>query len=131
MRIVIIIFGILLILAGLSLVVDPDIIFNFLIGKVDKLWLYVSAIAVRLLIGIFLLLSAKKSKYPIAITAFGILFVLAALFLLTMGRESFQDLISTLIPEFRRLGRIGGLLSMALGGFFVYVFTGKNKKATV
>ena len=126
MRVVIIIFGTLLILAGLSLVVDPDIIFDFLIGEMDKLWLYISAISVRLLLGIFLILSAKKSKYRFTIIVLGILLILAGIFLVSMGRDTFQDLISILIPEFRHLGRVGGLLSMAFGGFIVYAFTGRK-----
>lgn len=127
MRITIVIFGILLILAGLSLVVDPDIIYDFLIGKEDKLWLYIIALSVRLLLGAFLIISASKSKYPIAIRVFGIIFIVAAVIIIFIGHENFQDLISTLIPELRPLGRIGGLLSMALGGFFVYAFTGGKK----
>ena len=126
MRITIIIFGIFLILAGLSLVVDPKIVFNFIIDKGNNLWLYIIAIAVRLIIGVFLIISASSSRYPTTIKVFGYIFIVAALILLFMGQENFVDLISTLIPEFRPLGRIGGLLSMAFGGFFVYAYTGKK-----
>ena len=92
MRIVIIIFGILLILAGLSLVVDPDIIFNFISTGGDKLWLYIIAIVVRLVLGIFLIISAKASRYPTAIKVFGYIFVLAAAVLIFMGQGSFRTL---------------------------------------
>ena len=126
MKPIIIIFGILLILAGLSLVVDPTIVFNFITEKGGNLWLYISAIVVRLLIGVFLILTAASSKYPGLIRVFGFIFVIAAFVLIFMGQSSFVDLISTLIPEFRPLGRIGGLLSMAFGGFFVYAYTGKK-----
>ena len=126
MRIVIIIFGILLILAGLLLVVDPDILFNFITTGGNKLWLYIIAIVVRLVLGIFLIISAKASRYPTLVKVFGYVFIIAAVILLFMGQGSFQDLISTIIPEFRPLGRVGGLLSMAFGGFFVYAFTGKK-----
>ena len=126
MRIVIIIFGTLLILAGLSLVVDPDIVFNFISDKGGNMWLYVIAIGVRLLLGFFLVKTSSASRYPSAIKVFGYIFIVAAIILLFMGQGSFQDLISTIIPEFRQLGRIGGLLSMAFGGFFVYAYTGKK-----
>ena len=126
MRITIIIFGILLILAGLSLVVDPNIVFNFITDEGENLWLYVIAIAVRLILGIFLILTASACKYPTAIRVLGIVFIVAAIILFIMGQSNFVDLISTLIPEFKPLGRIGGLLSMAFGGFFVYAYTGKG-----
>ena len=126
MRIVIIIFGIFLIAAGLSLVVDPKIVFNFIIDEGHNLWLYIIAIAVRLILGVFLIITAASSRYPTLIKVFGYVFVIAAFVLIFMGQSSFVDLISTLIPEFRPLGRIGGLLSMAFGGFFVYAYTGKK-----
>ena len=126
MRIVIIIFGTLLILAGLSLVVDPDIVFNFISDKGGNMWLYVIAIGVRLLLGFFLVKTSSASRYPTVIKVFGYIFIVAAIILLFMGQGSFQDLISTIIPEFRPLGRFGGLLSMAFGGFFVYAYTGKK-----
>ena len=126
MKITIVIFGILLILAGLSLVVDPTIVFNFISDKGENLWLYITAIVVRLVIGIFLIITATKTKYPSLVKIFGFVFVIAAFVLIFMGQDSFVDLISTLIPEFRPLGRFGGLLSMAFGGFFVYAYTGKR-----
>ena len=126
MRITIILFGILLILAGLSLVVDPKIVFNFIIDKGHNLWLYIIAIAVRLILGVFMIITAASSRYPTLIKVFGYVFVIAAFVLIFMGQSSFVDLISTLIPEFRPLGRIGGLLSMAFGGFFVYAYTGRK-----
>ena len=126
MKITIIFFGILLILAGLSLVVDPDIIFNLLLDQEDSLWLYIVAIAVRVILGFFLVRTAASSRYPTIIRVLGIIMIIAAIVLIVISRESFQDLISIVLAEFRPLGRIGGLLGMALGGFLVYAFTGKK-----
>ena len=131
MRFVIIIFGILLILAGLSLVVDPKIVFDFLSRGGEQLGVFIAAIGVRLILGFFLIRTANASRYPMAIRIFGYLFIFAALLIIFMGRESFEDLISVVIAEFRPIGRIGGLLGMALGGFFVYAFTAKRKDPTV
>ena len=102
------------------------IVFNFIIDEGHNLWLYIIAIAVRLILGVFLILTASSSRYPAIVKVFGFVFVIAAFVLIFMGQNSFVDLISTLIPEFRPLGRIGGLLSMAFGGFFVYAYTGKK-----
>ena len=126
MRIVIIIFGVFLILAGLLLVVDPDIIYNYLTENADRNWLYITAIAVRLVLGFFLIWSASNSRYPLLVKIFGYLFITAAIIILVMGHEAFQDLITSLIPELNPIGRIGGLLSMAFGGFFVYAYTGRK-----
>ena len=127
MKQVVILFGILLILAGLSLVVDPDIVYNFIIDKGENLWLYIVAIGVRLLLGFFLVKTASSARYPMVMRILGYLFILAAVIFIFMGREHFQDIITSLIPELRPFGRVGGLLSMAFGGFIVYAFTGKKQ----
>ena len=126
MKQIIIFFGILLILAGLSLVVDPDIVYNFIIERSDDLWLYVTAISVRLLMGFMLIWTASESRYPIVIKILGYLFIAAAIVIILLGHEQFQEIISSLIPELRSFDRIGGLIGMAFGGFLVYSLTGKK-----
>ena len=109
-----------------SLVVDPEIIFGFLMKGGEKLGVYIAAIAVRLILGFFLIKTASTSRHPLVIRILGYLFVVAALVIIFMGRENFEDLISVVLVEFRPLGRFGGLLSMAFGGFLVYSFTSKK-----
>jgi len=89
--------------------------------------LYISAIVVRLVFGILFIAAARKSKYPGVIRFFGYLFIIAAIIFIFMGQESFQDFITSLIPDVKSFGLVGGLLSIAFGGFLIYAFS-RNKE---
>ena len=126
MKLIILLLGILLILSGVSLLFAPEIIFEFLEKNKENLSLYISAIVVRLVLGILLIKSANESKYPVIIKILGFLFIIIAVIFIFIGRESFQDLISSLLPVFKPYGRIGGLASMAFGSFLIYAFSAQK-----
>jgi hypothetical protein len=44
-----------------------------------------------------------------------------------MGQESFQDFITSLIPDVKPFAPVSGLLSIAFGGFLIYAFL-RNKE---
>lgn len=127
MKLVIKIFGGLLILIGAWILFDPEIIFSFAEDNLEKPSFYIAAIVARLVLGVILIISASQSKYPTIIKVLGFLSIIAALTFLIIGRESFQGFISSLLPFSKSYGLIGGLLSMAFGGFLIYAFQGRNK----
>jgi len=55
MTVLIIIFGALTLLAGIVIVINPEVIFGFLRNNLDKPVLHVLAVVVRLAIGAFLI----------------------------------------------------------------------------
>jgi hypothetical protein len=94
MSVLIIIFGALTLLAGIVIVINPEIIFGVLIKHRDKLELHILAIVVRLMLGGLLIYQSSASKFPFAVEIIGWLSVVAAIFLAVIGRRKFKNLMS-------------------------------------
>ena len=116
-----------MILVGISLFIKPEFFFDWLEGNMENYSLYISAIAVRLVMGVLFLATARKSKYPGVIKFLGYLFILAALIFIFIGQESFHDFISTVIPSVKPYAQGCSLFVIAFGSFFIYAFS-KNVK---
>ena len=127
MKLIIKLFGILMLLSGISLLIKPEIIFGWIENKMENTSLYIFAIVVRLVLGILFIVAARESKYPGVIKFLGYLFIIAAIIFIFMGQESFQDFITTLIPDVKPFAPVSGLLSIAFGGFLIYAFS-RNKE---
>ena len=78
MTILIIIFGALTLLAGIVIVINPEVIFGFLRNNLDKLAIHILAVVVRLLIGALLIYQSNISKFPFVIEVIGWLSIVAA-----------------------------------------------------
>ena len=127
MKLIIKLFGILMLFAGISLLINPEFIIGWIEENIENISLYISAIVVRLVFGILFLAAARESKYPGVIKIFGYVFIIAAIVLFLIGQESFQNFINLVIPEVKPFARITGLLSIAFGGFLLYAFI-RNKE---
>lgn len=122
MTLLIIIFGALTLLAGIVIVINPEVIFGFLRNNLDKLVLHILAVAVRLVIGILLIYQSNVSKFPFVIEVIGWLSIVAAIFLAVMGRRNFNRLMSWALSLSKPFGRVGGILAVAFGAFLIYAF---------
>ncbi len=127
MKLIIKLFGILMVLAGISLLISPEIIIGWIENNMESISLYISAIVVRLVFGILFLVAAKESKYPGAIKILGYLFIIAAIIFIFIGQENFLDFISLFIPDVKPYAPVSGLLAIAFGGFIIYAFL-RNKE---
>ena len=94
MTLLIIIFGTLILMAGIVIVINPEILFDYLRNNMDKLILHILAVATRLVIGTLLILQANISKYPFAIEVLGWFSISVGLFLGVMGRKNFRKLMT-------------------------------------
>jgi len=130
MKLIVKLFGILLLLSGISLLAKPEIIFGWIENNLGNTSLYITVIVVRLVIGVLLIAIAGESKYPGVIKFLGYLFIIAAIIFVFMGQESFQNFISSIIPDVKPFAPVSGLLSIAFGGFLLYAFS-KNKEIIV
>lgn len=119
-----------MLLSGISLLVKPDIIFLFIENNMANTSLYVTAIVVRLVFGVLLLLTASKAKYSGVIKFFGYLFVIAAFVLILMGEVGFKDFFTPLISDFRPFAAIAGLFAIVFGGFLIFAFSGGKEKSS-
>jgi len=127
MKLIIRLFGILSLLAGIALLINPEIIIGWIEENMENTSLYISAIVVRFFIGILFIVASRQSKYPGVIKFFGYLFIIAAIIFIFIGLESFQVFIASLIPDVKPFAPVSGLLSIAFGGFLIYAFS-RNKE---
>lgn len=122
MTLLIILFGILITLAGLVLIIKPDVIIGLLDQHRKNGWLHRAAIIVRILLAMLLIPLAGLSRYPMVIEILGWLSLIAAILLITMGRHNFKRLMTWVVSIAKPYGRIGGLLSAAFGVFLIHAF---------
>ena len=122
MTIFIIVFGALTCLAGIVILINPEIVFGLLRKNSDKIELHVLAVAIRLVLGAFLIYQSGASKYPFVIEIIGWLSIAAAVFFAVMGRNNFIKLMAWALSQVKLLGRFGGVFASAFGAFLVYAF---------
>jgi len=126
MRLVFILFGALLVIAGMLLLIDPEILFGLLEEDSNSSMVYIGAIVIRLLLGVLFIVYARQSKFPGVIKVLGGIAVIAAILLIFIGQEGFQELIAWVLDVFKSFGRMAGLVIIALGGFLMYAFSGNK-----
>jgi len=119
---IIIVLGALTFLAGVIIVINPEVIFGYLRDNLDKIELHVLAVVVRLLLGALLIFQSDVSRFPLVIEVIGWLSIAAALLLAIMGRRNFNRLMSWALSLSKRFGRAGGVIAVAFGAFIVHAF---------
>ena len=122
MTVLIIIFGALTLLAGIVIVINPEVIFGFLRNNLEKLAVHILAVVVRLVIGALLIYQSGISKFPFVIEVIGWLSIVAAIIIAVMGRHNFNRLMSWALSLSKPLGHVGGVLAVAFGAFLIYAF---------
>ena len=127
MKLIIKIVGVLLILAGISLLINSDGIYGWVEGNVKNTSLYIAAIVGRLVLGVLLVVAAKESKYPVVIKFFGYLAIIASIVFVLIGHQDFQNFIASMMASFKAFSPVSGLLSMLIGGLLIYAFWGNKE----
>jgi len=122
MTVLIIIFGALTLLAGIVIVINPEVIFGFLRNNLDKLVIHILAVVIRLVLGVLLIYQSSISKFPFVIEVIGWISIFAAIFIAVMGRRNFNRLMSWALSLVKPIGRVGGVLAVAFGAFLIYAF---------
>ena len=122
MTVFIIIFGTLTCLAGIVIFVNPEIVFGFLRKHSAKIELQILAIAIRLILGTFLIYQSGASKYPFVIEIIVWLSIVAAVFFAVIGRNNFSRLMAWALSLVKTLGRVGGVFASAFGAFLIHAF---------
>ena len=115
-------FGILSILAGLLMLARPSVLTRFLVANNDRLFVHVSAVLSRLVLGAALVITATVSQFPVILFWLGWLTIVAAVVLAFVGRARFGRLISWAEKIGLRFGRVGGGLAVLFGLFLIYAY---------
>jgi len=126
MKIIIKILGVLIVLAGIWLLVQPEGLYGWIENNSESTWLYILAITFRLAFGSLLVVAARASKFPGGIKFLGGLAIVAAIAFLLMGQGRFQDFISSMMASFKPFAPVAGLVGIAIGGFLIYAFSGQQ-----
>jgi len=127
MKIIVKLIGVLILLAGISLLVYPELIIGWMEDNMESTALYLSAIAGRLVFGILFIAAARDSKYPGVMKLFGYLFIIAAVIFVFIGKESFQSFMASIVPDAKPFAPLSGLLSIGFGVFLIYAFSGNKE----
>jgi len=122
MTALIIIFAALILLAGIAIVINPELVFAPLRESSEKLELHVLAIVARLVIGMLLISQSYASKFPYVIEIIGWLSIIAAIILAVIGRSRFKRLMSWAFSFLASYGRVGGVIAIIFGAFIFYSF---------
>lgn len=122
MSLLIIVFGVLTLIAGIIIIINPDIIFGYLRNNIDRLSLHITAVTVRIVIGVLLITQAGVSRFPLAVEILGWLSIIAALTFAIMGRSNFRRLMNWALSLTKPFGRVGGVFAVAFGAFLIYAF---------
>ncbi|MGF1758780.1 hypothetical protein L4D76_12715 [Photobacterium sagamiensis] len=122
MTVLIVLFGALILFAGIVIVINPEVIFGFLRNHLDKLILHILAVVVRLVLGVLLIHQSSVSKFPFVIEIIGWLSIAAAIIFAVIGRCHFKRLMSWALSLVKPIGRIGGVIAGAFGAFLIYAF---------
>lgn len=122
MELVILIFGALIIAAGIGMLIKPDFLFDFLKRESNNTMLHILAIIIRLLIGFLLIYYSEMSDFPVIMETIGWFAIIAALALLLIGRKNFQKLIDWAVTFLKPYRFIGALLAIVFGAFLIYGF---------
>ncbi|MCK5443689.1 MAG: hypothetical protein KAJ23_17525 [Maribacter sp.] len=126
MKFILIFLGILMVLSGVGILINPEIITDIFAGNEVDSSLYIGVIVFRLIFGFLLVWTAKLSKYPRVITIFGYLAIFAAVIFILIGHDGFQNFMSEIIPVLMAQSQTAGLLSIAFGGFLIYAYSGEK-----
>lgn len=122
MSLLIILFGVLVLVASITLVIRPSLVVGIMESNGEKIWLYGAAIGARLVLGWLLIQGAAISKFPAVITVLGWIALIAAFVFLVIGHARFVRLIRWVVDWFKPWSRIGGVFGVVFGAFLIYAF---------
>ena len=122
MTLFIILFGALTCLTGIVIFIKPEKVFGVLRKHSARIELHISAVAIRLVLGAFLIDQSAASKYPLAIEIIGWLSILAAVFFAVIGRNNFTRLMARALSLVNTMGQVGGGVAVCFGAFLIYAF---------
>ena len=126
MKYLIMLFGIVIVLCGVYMLLDPGYFFDLLEANLGEQWIFFSAIGGRLVLGLLLYWTANQSRYALFMKIFSYLVILAAIILMGIGQDKFQDLVAFILYYIRSHTLIATLIVIAFGAFLAYAYTGRR-----
>lgn len=120
MNYLILLFSTATIVAGIIIVISPEMVFGLLRRRLQSVSLHIIAVVVRIILGIALIVCSTGSKYPTVLLIIGWVSIIAATVLGVMGRANFMRLMSWALSFSNSFGPIGGFLAIIFGWFLIH-----------
>ncbi|MBT8235479.1 MAG: hypothetical protein KJO04_04755 [Bacteroidia bacterium] len=120
MKYIVYLFGALMIVAGILLFIDENIVLGYIESNQESSWLYFFAVVMRLIMGAALVKTASISRFPLVFKIIGYIALAAAFIFLIIGHDRFIHVLSTLVPYFENTGGWVGIFALAFGVFLIY-----------
>ena len=122
MTLIIIIFGVLTLLSGIIIIIEPEVIFGYLKNHIEKVQLHFMAVAVRFALGALFISQSDVARYPLVIETLGWLSIAVAILFTVIGRDNFKRIMSWALSLEKPFVRAGGLVAAGFGAFLIYAF---------
>jgi multisubunit Na+/H+ antiporter MnhG subunit len=118
---VLVVFGLLMVLLGLFAVVRPTQLLRMARRVTVGTGLRFIAFLIRSMLGVFLILVAPSTDFPLAMKVIGSLLIVTGVAVLLVGNSGVQRLLDWAL----RLGPsfiiVGGIVGILFGAFLIYV----------
>lgn len=118
---VLVVFGLLVVLVGVFAVVRPTLLLRIARRVTVGTWLRFTAFLIRSMLGVFLILVAPSTDFPLAMKVIGSLLIVSGVAVLLMSNSGVQRLLDWAL----RLGPsfiiVGGIVGILFGAFLIYV----------
>jgi len=119
-KMLIVLFGVLICLAGLAILIFP-VQFRNVLNKWTGQPRFLFAVIIRVLFGALLLSEAANLKFPLAMKIIGAISILAAVVLLLIGQERMDRFIDWWMRMSDNVLRFWSIFAFAFGAFLIYV----------
>ncbi len=119
MMYVILLFGLLIMVLGLTFLIRPQLPVDFTTGNAGTAWFHAVAVVSRLILGAALISYAPDSRYPMTFLVIGWLSIIAAVSFLVIGRSRFKAMVARALRFAEPWARLAGLVAVLLGAFFI------------
>ena len=123
MKILLVFFAALISLIGLATVVFPTTWLMLAKRVRVSTHLRLLAFAVRVLLGVMLILVADSTGYPAPLKTIGVLLIVAGVLALVLGNERVQAIMDWIVIKGPSAVRAGGAIAFVFGVFIVYALT--------
>jgi len=116
----IILFGLFIVVIAFVMLIKPALFNDSMRRFTGTASMYILAIAIRLGIGIVLLIYANQSSFPLTLQIIGGISILAGVILAVISRVRFEELITWMLDRFAQYTRVAALIALLFGVFLIY-----------
>jgi multisubunit Na+/H+ antiporter MnhG subunit len=118
---VLVVFGLLMVLVGLFAVVRPTQLLRMARRVTVGTGLRFIAFLIRSVLGVFLILVAPSTDFPLAMKVIGSLLIVSGVAVLLMGNSGVQRLLDWALRLEPSFIIVGGIVGILFGAFLIYV----------